>query len=462
MSIRVRFAPSPTGVLHIGSVRTALFNWLFARHNGGKFLLRIEDTDKLRSTDENTKSIFEILKWLEIDWDEEPVIQSTNIERHKQVALDLIEKGKAYYCYCTPEELAAKKEEALKAGKSYKYDGKCRNRTDKVEGINPVIRLKAENAGSTTVDDMVQGNVTIENSQLDDLVLIRSDGTPTYMLSVVVDDHDMGVTHVIRGDDHLTNTFRQIQIYKACGWDVPRFGHIPLIYGPDGAKLSKRHGAASAQDYRSLGYLPEAISNYLLRLGWSHGDDEIISRQQAIEWFDFDNVGKSPSRFDMAKLQNLNAHYMKERDNQSLLDYIAPFIGQDLDQSQKQRILSGMNSLKERAKTILDLVDSIQVYIKAPEAFDDACAKYATPAHLEWLRKVIGLIEGMNPIVEQELCASVKDLAKENGTKLVEIAQAIRGALCGKLVSPSVFEIIEILGADESISRIRKFIDHFA
>ena len=462
MSIRVRFAPSPTGVLHIGSVRTALFNWLFARHNKGKFLLRIEDTDKLRSTDENTKAIFEILKWLEIDWDDEPVIQSQNINRHKEVALDLIKQGKAYYCYCTPEELAAKKEAALEAGKSYKYDGTCRNRTDKPEGIEPVIRLKAENDGRTTVNDMVQGEVTIENSQLDDLVLVRSDGTPTYMLSVIVDDHDMGITHVIRGDDHLTNTFRQIQIYKACGWNIPEFGHIPLIYGPDGAKLSKRHGAASAQDYRTLGYLPEAISNYLLRLGWSHGDDEIISRKQAIEWFSFENVGKSPSRFDMAKLQNLNAHYIKERDNQSLLNYIIPFLNENLNEIQKKQILLGMNSLKERAKTVIDLAEGIQVYIEAPQHFDEACSKYATPNHLKWLEEVIEIINNMNPIIEKDLCEKVKELAKAQSTKLVEIAQAIRGALCGKLVSPSVFEIIEILGQDESVRRIENFIENFS
>lgn len=461
MSVRVRFAPSPTGVLHIGSVRTALFNWLFARHNGGKFLLRIEDTDKLRSTDENTKSIFEILRWLDIDWDDEPVIQSTRIARHKDVALSLIEQGRAYYCYCTPEELAQKKELAVKNGRSYKYDGTCRGRKDRVDGVAPVVRLKAEMTGKTTVDDMVQGDVTIENSQLDDLVLLRSDGTPTYMLSVVVDDHDMGITHVIRGDDHLTNTFRQIQIYKACGWDVPRFGHIPLIYGSDGAKLSKRHGAASAEDYRSLGYLPEAISNYLLRLGWSHGDDEIISREQAVEWFTFDNVGKSPSRFDMAKLQNLNAHYMRQRANRSLLECLLPFLGKEPDEEQKANILRGMNSLKERAKTLIELADAAMVYVAAPDTFEDRCSKYATARHLELLAKVRNIIETMPQLEEAALCESVKKLAKEEEVKLVEIAQAIRAALCGKLVSPSVFEIIAILGKNESMSRIDGFVARF-
>ena len=461
MSIKVRFAPSPTGVLHIGSVRTALFNWLFARHNKGKFLLRIEDTDKLRSTKENTDSIFEILRWLNIDWDEEPVIQSSRLQRHIDVANDLIKQGKAYYCYCTPEELAAKKEAALKAGKSYKYDGTCRNRTDAVEGISPVIRLKAENTGKTTVNDMVQGEVTIDNSQLDDLVLVRSDGTPTYMLSVVVDDHDMGITHVIRGDDHLTNTFRQIQIYNACNWEIPSFGHIPLIYGPDGAKLSKRHGAVSAKDYQELGYLPEAISNYLLRLGWSHGNEEIISREKAIEWFSFDSVGKSPSRFDMAKLQNLNMHYIKERDNQSLLEYLLPFFDFELTNQQKNNILKGLDSLKSRAKTILDLKDSAQVYISAPSNFEESCSKYASEKHINLLGKVIDIIENMPQLEEKELCSKVKELSVKEDIKLVEIAQAIRGALCGKLISPSVFEIIEILGKDESIKRINNFISHF-
>jgi glutamyl-tRNA synthetase len=278
------------------------------------------------------------------------------------------------------------------------------------------------------------------------------------MLSVVVDDHDMGITHVIRGDDHLTNTFRQIQIYKACGWDIPHFGHIPLIYGSDGAKLSKRHGAASAEDYRSLGYLPEAISNYLLRLGWSHGDDEIISRKQAIKWFSFDNVGKSPSRFDMAKLQNLNAHYMRQRNNQSLLEYLLPFLGKLPDEEQKSHILQGMDSLKERAKTVIELADAVMVYVSAPDTFEERCLKYATTQHLDLLEKVRSIIDAMPQLEETTLCERVKTLAKDEGVKLVEIAQAIRAALCGKLVSPSVFEIIAILGKEESLRRIDRFI----
>ena len=463
MTVNVRFAPSPTGVLHIGSVRTALFNWLYARHNNGKFLLRIEDTDKLRSTDENTRLIFKILEWLQIDWDGDPVIQSSRIERHKEVALDLISKGKAYYCYCTPEELASKKEQCLKENRPYKYDGKCRNGNDNHDSnIKPVVRLKSELEGTTTVNEMVQGEVTDNNSQLDDLVLIRSDGTPTYMLSVVVDDHDMNITHVIRGDDHLTNTFRQIQIYKACGWDIPKFGHIPLIYGPDGAKLSKRHGAASAIDYMQLGYLPEAISNYLLRLGWSHGNDEIISREDAIKWFDFDNVGKSPSRFDMAKLQNLNAHYIKERTNESLLEYMLPFLKYELNNEVKNNILKGMDSLKERAKTIVELAESANIYVKAPEEYEDKCSKYATSMHLDLLKEIMERINNNEfSTNEEDLCKSVKEFAGSHDVKLIEIAQAIRGALCGKLASPSVFEIISIIGKEETIKRLDSFINYY-
>lgn len=460
----VRFAPSPTGVLHIGSVRTALFNWLYARHNNGKFLLRIEDTDKLRSTDENTKSIFDILKWLNIDFDDEAVIQSSRIERHKEVAHNLVREGKAYYCYCTSEELSTKKEEALKNGISYKYDRKCRDlNLPYKEGA--VIRLKSDISGNTSVDDMVQGNVVVENSQLDDLILLRSDGTPTYMLSVVVDDHDMGITHVIRGDDHLTNTFRQVQIYKACGWDVPKFAHIPLIYGPDGTKLSKRHGAVSAKDYRELGYLPEAICNYLLRLGWSHQDHEIISRDEAIEWFDFDSVGKSPSRFDMAKLNNLNAHYIRERSNDSLLDSLLPFLKErygDISDDSINFIKKGMNSLKERAKTLVDLAESCDIYIKSPDSYDDKCQKYASLNHIKLLRKVIDIINEYDDIFEDEMCDRVKKLSVDENIKLVEIAQSLRSALSGRLISPSVFEIMEIIGKNNTISRIEHFIKNYS
>jgi glutamyl-tRNA synthetase len=447
--------------LHIGSVRTALFNWLFARHSGGQFLLRIEDTDKARSTKENTELIFETLKWLGLDHDGEAVIQSSRLARHVEVARDLVQKDGAYRCYCTPAELNEKKELAMKNGRAYKYDGACRDRSVANPEAPHVIRLKAEQTGTTSVDDLVQGDVTVKNTQLDDLVLLRSDGTPTYMLSVVVDDHDMGVTHVIRGDDHLTNTFRQIQIYNACGWEIPIFAHIPLIYGQDGAKLSKRHGAVSAGEYKALGYLPEAICNYLMRLGWSHGDHEIISREEAIQWFDFELVGKSPARFDLQKLQNLNSHYMKKRDNFSLFEYLSPFLKEmfgEIDSEAEQRIKRGLSSLKERAKTIVDLSRSADFYIKMPEIKDE-CPKYSTGFHVSLLSKVESFLNEGGACTEATLSDFARTLAESEKTKLVEVAQALRLALTGRLSSPSVFEIMEILGKDESIKRIAAFIE---
>lgn len=462
--VKVRFAPSPTGVLHIGSVRTALFNWLFARHNNGQFVLRIEDTDKVRSTKENVQLIFDILNWLDINWDGDPVIQSTRISRHLEVAQDLVKAGKAYYCYCSQEELAKKKEECLAQGKTYKYNGKCRNlNRHPFPNEKPVIRLKANNTGVTHLNDLVQGEVIVDNEQIDDLILVRADGTPTFMLSVVVDDYDMGITHVIRGSDHLTNTFRHIQIYQACNWEIPQFGHIPLIYGPDGTKLSKRHGAASAIDYMNLGYLPEAIFNYLLRLGWSHGDDEIISRKQAISFFDIKNVGKSPARFDLDKLKNINSYYIKQRTNDSLLNYCLPFYKKPLLEEDKQRILKGMNSLKERAKTVNELVNNSLIYVQSPEVYEDKCKKYASSMHLQLLQEIIQQMEnGQLKCNENDLCQQITEFSQLKQIKLVEIAQAMRGALCGVLASPSVFEIIAILGFDETIERFRKFINYFS
>ncbi|HEU0118854.1 MAG TPA: glutamate--tRNA ligase, partial [Alphaproteobacteria bacterium] len=310
MSVIVRFAPSPTGFLHIGGARTALFNWLYAKHTGGKMLLRIEDTDRARSTPESIQTILEGMTWLGLSWEGEAISQFARFERHAEVAKQMVANGTAYYCYCSPEELEAMRAEQKAKGLPQRYDGRWRDRSasDAPAGGKPVIRLKAPQTGETTVDDQVMGSITVQNSQLDDMVLLRADGTPTYMHAVVVDDHDMGITHVVRGDDHMTNTFRQVQIYKSMGWDIPAFAHLPMILGPDGAKLSKRHGAPAVSDYRDRGYLPEAIRNYLLRLCWSHGDDEIITTEQAIEWFDFDGVGKSPARFDFAKLGSINAH----------------------------------------------------------------------------------------------------------------------------------------------------------
>ena len=361
MSVVTRFAPSPTGFLHIGGARTALFNWLYARHHGGAFRLRIEDTDRSRSTQHAVDAIFEGLTWLGIDWDEEAVFQFSARSRHVAVAHRLVDEGKAYYCYCTPEELATLREQQRSAGEPVRYDGRWRDRpaSDAPAGVKPTVRLKVPYEGETVLSDSVQGDVRVANSQLDDMVLLRADETPTYMLSVVVDDHDMGITHVIRGDDHLTNAFRQAQLYTACGWDLPTFAHIPLIHGPDGSKLSKRHGALGVEAYRAMGFLPEAMRNYLLRLGWGHGDDEIISDQQAVEWFDIVNVGRSPSRFDTHKLTHLNGVYLRAASDERLCQLITPILEESLESAlteDKRNLLTrAMPGLKERAKTVTEL-----------------------------------------------------------------------------------------------------------
>src|SRR5579884_3988707 len=368
MTVVVRFAPSPTGFLHIGGARTALFNWLFARHHqrygaGGTFRLRIEDTDRLRSTPEAVAAIIDGLSWLGLDWDGEIVHQFARAGRHAEVARRLLAEGRAYHCYCTPAELEAMRERARAEKRSVRYDGTWRDRDpgEAPSGVAPVIRLRAPQEGATTVHDLVQGEVTVANSELDDLILLRADGTPTYNLSVVVDDHDMGVTHVIRGDDHLNNAFRQLQIYRALDWPPPEFAHVPLIHGSDGAKLSKRHGALGVEAYRDMGYLPEALRNYLLRLGWGHGDDEIISTQQAIEWFDLDAVGKAPSRFDFAKLENLNGHYIREASDGCLAGLAVPrleaALGRALGAEEIARLTNAMGELKPRARNMNELAE---------------------------------------------------------------------------------------------------------
>jgi glutamyl-tRNA synthetase len=446
--------------LHVGSVRTALFNWLYARRWGGQFLVRIEDTDKERSTQENVASVFRILKWLSIDYDENPVIQSANLSRHRDIALSLVDRGLAYLCFCSLEELSRKKELALSVGQAYKYDRFCRD--SPVTKESPfVVRLKCPTDGKTVLRDLVQGAVVVDNGQLDDFVLLRSDGTPTYMLSVVVDDHDSGVTHVIRGDDHLTNTFKQIQIYEACGWAMPEFGHIPLIYGPDGAKLSKRHGAVSAEDFRSLGILPEALVNYLLKLGWSHGDDEIISVDKAVEWFDIKDVGKSPSRFDVVKLQNLNSFYMREKDNESLFVSLLPFLSSDYGNITDEGMLlvkKGLSSLKQRSKTLGDLSKNCDFFIKRP-GFSGECSKFATKKHKDLLKELVDILTIIDDFVEQTIASVVRNFAERRSVRLVEIAQGLRSSLTGRLVSPSVFEIMEILGKTESLLRINLFVN---
>jgi len=461
MSVVTRFAPSPTGFLHIGGARTALFNWLFARHHGGRFLLRIEDTDRERSTQAAVDAIFEGLTWLGLDWDEEPVLQFSRAGRHAEVAHDLLAKGQAYYCYCTPEELTKMREEQKAKGLPMRYDGRWRDRdpSEAPEGVKPVVRMKAPREGETLIRDHVQGDVTIANAQLDDMILLRADGTPTYMLSVVVDDHDMGITHVIRGDDHLTNAARQAALYRACGWDVPEFAHIPLIHGPDGAKMSKRHGALGAEAYRDMGILPAAMRNYLLRLGWGHGDDEIISTEQAVEWFDIDAVGKAPSRFDMTKLMNLNAHYLRESADADLVALIAPLmekpLGDALSAAARERILRGMPGLKPRAKDLNELADGAMVYARVrPLSLDDKARKQITDDSKSLIVQARARLAAVAEWRHDALESVVRDLAEEGELKLGKVAQPLRAAVTGSTVSPPLFEVMEILGREEILERL--------
>jgi glutamyl-tRNA synthetase len=462
MSVTVRFAPSPTGYLHIGGARTALFNWLFARHHGGKFLLRIEDTDRQRSIPAAITAIIEGLKWFGLDWDDEIVMQSSRLARHAEVVAQMLERGTAYRCYCSPAELEAMRERQRAEGRPMRYEGIWRDRdqSEAPEGVKPAIRLRAPQTGKTVIQDGVQGEVEVANEQLDDLILLRADGTPTYMLSVVVDDHDMGITHVIRGDDHLTNAFRQIQIYRAIDWDVPHFSHLPMIHGPDGTKLSKRRNAASIEEYRDMGYLPETMRNYLLRLGWAHGDDEIISTAQAIEWFDLPGVGRSPSRLDFAKLDNLNGHYLREADAARLVALIAPRLaeGGDLSPVEEARLLAGMDGLKARAKTLVELARNAAFYVAArPLALDDKARALATP---EARRLIAELGEALRPAhdwSEPSLEAEIRKFAESQGVKLGNVAQPLRAALTGSATSPGIFEVMRVLGRDEAIGRMTDF-----
>jgi glutamyl-tRNA synthetase len=461
MSVVTRFAPSPTGFLHIGGARTALFNYLYAKRHGGKFLLRIEDTDRARSTQAAVDAIIDGLSWLGLEWDGEPIYQFARASRHAEVARQLLAEGKAYHCYCSPEELETMRNEQRAKGLPMRYDGRWRDRdpSEAPAGVLPVIRLKAPTEGQTTVQDQVQGEVTVANAQLDDMVLLRGDGTPTYMLAVVVDDHDMGVTHVIRGDDHLTNTFRQIQLYNACGWAQPVFSHIPLIHGPDGAKLSKRHGALGAEAYRDMGFLPEALCNYLLRLGWGHGDDEIIPMKQAIEWFDLEGIGRSPSRFDVAKLTNLNGHYLRNAADSYLLEQIAPRLadlsGASLTDIQRTMIMRALPGLKERSKTLVELAESAVFFLKSrPLTLDDKAAKLLAEDGRAPLAAFTQIIANLPEWRQEALEEEARKFAESHDLKLGKLAQPLRAALTGSTVSPPIFEVMEILGRAETLGRI--------
>jgi len=464
MTVITRFPPSPTGMMHIGTARTALYNWLYARANGGKMLFRIEDTDRARHSEEAVVAIINGMNWLGLDWDGEVVSQFAQRNRHTEIALELLDKGHAYRCYCSQDELAQMRIEAKEQGKATFYDRRWRERgpDQAPAGIEPVIRIKAPLTGERVVHDQVQGEVTVAAEQLDDFIILRSDGTPTYMLSVVVDDHDMGVTHVIRGDDHLNNTFRQNLIYEAMGWAIPHYAHLPLILGPDGTKMSKRHGAASVEEYRDMGYLPEAMCNYLLRLGWSHGDAEIISRDQALEWFNLDNIGKAAARFDFDKLESLNTHYMKEAANARLLELVIPFLHSrhELeirnDDTARKRLLAGMDELKQRAKTLLQLADESAFYARTiPYEFDEKAQTMLgqdTAKTLQDLQQRFSALDEFSAEAIEQACRDSADA--HAGGKLGKVAMPLRAALTGTTVSPSIFHAAAILGREETLARL--------
>nr|WP_295665660.1 glutamate--tRNA ligase [Sphingomonas sp.] len=453
-----RFAPSPTGFLHIGGARTALFNWLYARHHGGDFLLRIEDTDRARSTQPAIDAILDSMTWLGLDWDGDTVYQFARAARHAEVANQLLASGDAYKCYATADELTALRESQKAAKQPMRYDGRWRDRAaeDAQKGAPFVVRIKAPKDGATTIHDEVQGSVTVQNAELDDFVLLRSDGTPTYMLAVVVDDHDMGVTHVIRGDDHLNNAFRQLAVIHGMGWGEPVYAHIPLIHGTDGAKLSKRHGAVGVDSYRDeLGILPEALDNYLLRLGWGHGDDEVISRAQAIAWFDLPGVGKSPSRFDLKKLENLNGHYMRESDDVRLAALVGAKLDFEPSQAQYDLLVRAMPSLKPRAANLNELTAATAfLFAVRPLPIDPAAAdllKGDAPAILATAHSALDAVDGWDT---EKLEDAVRQVAEQSGVKLGQVAQPLRVALTGKKTSPGIFDVLVLLGRDESLGRI--------
>ncbi|MGE3992298.1 glutamate--tRNA ligase [Pseudorhodoplanes sp.] len=468
MTVVTRFAPSPTGFLHIGGARTALFNWLYARGRGGRMLLRIEDTDRQRSTETAIEAILDGLTWLGITWDGEAVHQFSRASRHREVAEQLLATGRAYRCFATPEELAQMREAARTDGRARMYDGRWRDRdpADAPPGAKPVIRLKAPLTGETVIEDQVQGRVVWQNEDLDDLVLLRSDGNPTYMLAVVVDDHDMGVTHIIRGDDHLTNAARQKQIYEALGWPVPVMAHIPLIHGPDGSKLSKRHGALGVDAYRAMGYLPEALRNYLVRLGWSHGDQEIFSTDEMIGFFDLSQIGRSAARFDFVKLESLNGHYMRATDDATLLaelERALPFIAggaelaAKLDDVLREKLLKAMPGLKERAKTLVELLENSRfIWADRPLPMEDKARALLTAEARALLRGLLPNFEAIPDWSAETAEAAVRTYAECENVKLGSVAQPLRAALTGRITSPGIFDVLAVLGKADSLARIRE------
>jgi glutamyl-tRNA synthetase len=460
--IRTRFAPSPTGYLHIGGARTALFSWLFARHHGGEFVLRIEDTDQQRSTDESTRAILDAMTWLGLSWDEGPYFQARRVDIHREMVEKLIGEGRAYYCTCTPEELENKRNTALAEGRKPKYDGTCRDRGLK-KSPGSVVRFRGTETGVTVVEDLVKGNIIFNNEELDDLIIERGDGYPTYNFAVVVDDAMMNITHVIRGDDHINNTPRQILLYRALGFDVPKFAHVPMILGPDKARLSKRHGATSVMAYKEMGYLPEALVNYLVRLGWSHGDQEIFSTSELIELFDFSSVGKSPSVFNPEKLLWLNAHYIKEAPPSRLYDDMATLWPPSIDTSDKDFTQKVISDLRTRVKTLAELAGAADFYFAGQIQYDtEAAGKFLTPEILPHLKELAGRISSVEDFGKEGLEAFLKAFIEEKAIKFKAIAQPLRLALTGKTVSPGIDEVMATLGKKRVARRLEdavKFIE---
>lgn len=461
-----RFAPSPTGYLHIGGARTALFNWLYSRRHGGKMLLRIEDTDRARSTEPAVRAIIEGLDWLGLSADEPPVSQFERAARHRDVAVEMVARGKAYYCYASQEELEEMRERAKAEKRPPRYDGRWRDRdpAEAPAGVKPVIRLKAPLDGETLVADRVQGDVRFPNKDLDDLVLLRSDGTPTYMLAVVVDDHDMGVTHVIRGDDHLTNAGRQTLIYQAMGWDVPVMAHVPLIHGADGAKLSKRHGALGVEAYREMGYLPTGLKNYLVRLGWSHGDDEIMSEEDMVSWFDIDDVNRGAARFDFAKLEAVNGHWIRRTSDAELVEQLmterdhlpnGDILKRRDDETTRQLLTAAMPGLKERAKTLVELADSTRyLFAQRPLLMEEKAEAILAEGGRAIVADLLPALQSVDVWDAASTEAAVRTYAEAQGLKLGKAAQPLRAALTGRTTSPGVFDVLEVLGRDEALARL--------
>ncbi len=464
--IVTRFAPSPTGYLHIGGARTALFNWLYAQHTGGTMLLRIEDTDRERSTDAATAAILDGLKWLGLTWEGKPISQFAGAERHREVAEELVAKGAAYRCYATPAELDEMREKAKAEGRPPRYDGRWRDRdpSEAPAGVKPAIRIKAPREGETVVMDRVQGEVRFPNKDLDDFIILRSDGNPTYMHAVVVDDHDMGVTHIIRGDDHLTNAARQTVIYQAMNWDVPVMAHIPLIHGADGAKLSKRHGALGVEAYREMGYLPEALCNYLARLGWSHGDDEIMTIEDMVRWFEIEDVNKGAARFDFAKLEAVNGVHMRRMDDAALTAALIdtlPYLPNGeatlakLDDSKREQLSAAMPGLKERAKTLVELADSAgYLFAARPLPLDEKAAQILDADARKVLSEAHDALLSVEDWSAASAEAAVREVAEKAGLKLGKVAQPLRAALTGRSTSPGVFDVLAVLGKQESLGRL--------